>query len=38
MAHDILVVDDEADIRGLIADILLEEGYKCSEAANSKGR
>ena len=35
MAHDILVVDDEADIRGLIADILRDEGYTCREAANS---
>ena len=35
MAHDILVVDDEADIRGLIADILRDEGYSCREAANS---
>ena len=36
MAHDILVVDDEADIRGLIADILRDEGYSCREAANSR--
>ena len=35
MALDILVVDDEADIRGLIADILRDEGYSCREAANS---
>jgi len=35
MAYDILVVDDEADIRGLIADILRDEGYSCREAANS---
>lgn len=35
MAHDILVVDDEADIRGLIADILRDEGYSCREAADS---
>jgi two-component system nitrogen regulation response regulator NtrX len=36
MAYDILVVDDEADIRGLIADILRDEGYSCREAANSR--
>lgn len=35
MAYDILVVDDEVDIRGLIADILRDEGYTCREAANS---
>ncbi len=35
MAHDILIVDDEADIRMLIADILKDEGYATREAANS---
>jgi two-component system nitrogen regulation response regulator NtrX len=35
MAHDILVVDDEADIRMLIADILSDEGYATRQAANS---
>lgn len=35
MVYDILVVDDEADIRSLIADILRDEGYTCREAANS---
>ena len=28
MAHDILIVDDEADIRLLIAGILRDEGYQ----------
>ncbi|MDR3515296.1 MAG: sigma-54 dependent transcriptional regulator [Azospirillaceae bacterium] len=35
MAHDILIVDDEADIRMLIAGILEDEGMKTREAANS---
>ncbi len=35
MAHDILIVDDEADIRRLIAGILEDEGYETREAANS---
>src|SRR5277367_2463400 len=35
MAHDILIVDDEADIRMLIAGILQDEGYSTREAANS---
>lgn len=35
MAHDILIVDDEADIRSLIAGILEDEGYSTREAANS---
>ena len=34
MATDILVVDDEIDIRGLIADILRDEGYDVVEAAS----
>jgi two-component system nitrogen regulation response regulator NtrX len=37
MAHDILIVDDEADIRLLIAGILRDEGYNTREAANSDG-
>ena len=37
MAHDILIVDDEADIRLLIAGILKDEGYDTREAANSDG-
>lgn len=36
MAHDILIVDDEADIRALIAGILEDEGYATREAANSE--
>jgi two-component system nitrogen regulation response regulator NtrX len=35
VAHDILVVDDEADIRMLVADILEDEGYSCRVAADS---
>lgn len=32
---DILIVDDERDIRELIGDILEDEGYTCRRAANS---
>ncbi len=32
---DILIVDDEADIRTLIADILQDEGFKTRQAGNS---
>jgi len=35
MAHDILIVDDEADIRMLLAGILSDEGMKTREAANA---
>ena len=35
MVHDILIVDDEADIRLLIAGILDDEGFGTREAANS---
>jgi two-component system nitrogen regulation response regulator NtrX len=35
MAHDILIVDDEADIRALIAGILEDEGHNTREAANA---
>lgn len=35
MAHDILIVDDEADIRMLIAGILEDEGMKTREAGNA---
>jgi two-component system nitrogen regulation response regulator NtrX len=35
MAHDILVVDDEADIRMLICGVLEDEGYETRQAANS---
>ena len=37
MAFDILVVDDEADIRRLVADVLEDEGYECRVAADSAG-
>lgn len=33
MAHDVLVVDDEQDIRELIAGILTDEGYEVRSAA-----
>jgi two-component system, NtrC family, nitrogen regulation response regulator NtrX len=35
MAHDILVVDDEADIRMLICGVLEDEGYATRQAGNS---
>ena len=35
MAHEILIVDDEDDIRQLIAGILEDEGYESRQAANS---
>jgi two-component system, NtrC family, nitrogen regulation response regulator NtrX len=35
MAHDILIVDDEADICMLIAGVLKDEGYATREATNS---
>src|ERR1700761_7908196 len=37
MAHDILIVDDEADIRMLIAGVLKDEGYATREAGDSTG-
>src|SRR5437868_2125078 len=36
MASDVLVVDDEADIRELVAGILADEGYAVRTAANSE--
>ena len=35
MAHDILIVDDEADIRMLIAGVLKDEGFATREAADT---
>ena len=35
MSADILIVDDEADIRDLVAGILQDEGYKTRTARNS---
>ncbi|MEX2200504.1 MAG: sigma-54 dependent transcriptional regulator [Dongiaceae bacterium] len=35
MAHDILIVDDETDIRMLISGTLADEGYETREAAES---
>lgn len=37
MAHDILIVDDEDDIRLLIAGILEDEGYETRQANDSEG-
>jgi two-component system nitrogen regulation response regulator NtrX len=37
MALDILIVDDEADIRLLLAGVLKDEGYETREAADSDG-
>ena len=36
MAADILVVDDEADIRDLVAGILSDEGYAVRTASDSE--
>jgi two-component system nitrogen regulation response regulator NtrX len=35
MAHDVLIVDDEADIRMLVNGILHDEGYQVREASDS---
>jgi len=35
MASEILIVDDEADIRDLVAGILQDEGYATRTARNS---
>ena len=35
MAHEILIVDDEPDIRLLIDGILRDEGYETRQAADS---
>jgi two-component system nitrogen regulation response regulator NtrX len=35
MPHDILIVDDEPDIRMLVADILRDEGFETREAGDS---
>ena len=37
MAHEVLIVDDEADIRMMITGILEDEGYACRAAAESDG-
>ena len=36
MSKDILIVDDEQDIRNLISDILTDEGFSARQAANSR--
>ncbi len=35
MSHDILIVDDEADIRMLMSGVLRDEGYQTRDAADS---
>ncbi|MEK9941573.1 MAG: response regulator, partial [Gammaproteobacteria bacterium] len=35
-ANTILVVDDEPDIRDIIRDVLSDEGYRVSTAANAQ--
>lgn len=37
MAHDVLIIDDEADIRELVAGILSDEGYETRTAGDSDG-
>jgi len=37
VARDILIVDDEADIRELMSDILADEGYEARKAGDSDG-
>jgi two-component system nitrogen regulation response regulator NtrX len=37
MALDILIVDDEADIRLLVGEILTDEGYECRQAGDADG-
>jgi two-component system nitrogen regulation response regulator NtrX len=37
MALDILIVDDERDIRELVAGVLSDEGYECRTAGDSTG-
>ena len=36
MSNDILIVDDESDIRSLLSGILQDEGYDTREASNSE--
>ena len=38
MALDILVVDDEQDIRELVAGVLSDEGYACRTAGDNCSR
>ncbi len=37
MAHDILIIDDEPDIRLLVDGVLRDEGYETRQAADSRG-
>ena len=36
MKPEILIVDDEADIRTIIAELLEDEGYQCRQVANAQ--
>ncbi|MEG9862475.1 MAG: sigma-54 dependent transcriptional regulator [Parvularculales bacterium] len=36
MKPEILIVDDESDIRAIIVELLEDEGYKCRHAANAQ--
>jgi DNA-binding response OmpR family regulator len=36
MKSKVLIVDDETDLRGLLRDILVENGYQVSENASGK--
>ena len=36
MKPEILIVDDESDIRTIIAELLEDEGYECRQAANAQ--
>lgn len=36
MAHSVLIIDDEADIRDLLGDIFADEGYQTHKAAHSE--
>ena len=38
MAHEILIVDDEPDIRMLIDGLLRDEGYETRQAGDCDGR
>lgn len=35
MSHKILIIDDESDIRALLADILEDEGYSCFQGSSA---
>ncbi|MGB0911250.1 MAG: response regulator [Nitrospirales bacterium] len=35
MAHHILIIDDSADIRWMLSDLLESKGYHCEQASNA---